>query len=79
MTIASCHLCGYKVDSDSGLFEDHRPLVGDLSICLNCGELAAFTPEMTLREVTVEERAALSEPALLCQFAIRYRGRLRRR
>ena len=78
MIVAHCHLCGYEVDTHSDFLNGYEPKPGDLSICLDCGELAAFTPEMTLRALHPHECAKLPENALTCQFAIRYRGRIKR-
>lgn len=53
----ACRTCGRPNDRASSLDGSQRPGPGDLSICLSCGELSAFNPDLTLRPLTPEERA----------------------
>lgn len=55
-----CVGCGYAVDRSSPPGDDAVKLkAGDLSICLNCGFLTAYTADLFLRELELEEFAAL--------------------
>ena len=40
--------------------KDHKPVPGAMSLCLKCGYLAAFTEDMTLRELSPMERYFVS-------------------
>ena len=64
---AFCQTCGYGMDDATA--------VPDEGVCLNCGELAIFTPELGLRPATAIECGDLPESALFCQLAIRQRGK----
>ncbi len=50
-----CRACGYEMDHATGAGHGGIPGPGDLSLCLNCGELSVFTPGMRRRSPTAEE------------------------
>lgn len=60
-----CPACNYLCDSASALNEPHStPNPGDVSICLNCGELLEFSSDMALIEIRKETLSEL-EPKQL--------------
>jgi hypothetical protein len=55
----ACPKCGYKADCVSDPFNNKGfdpPSEGDLSMCLNCGGMFAFTKDLQLRLPTEEEK-----------------------
>lgn len=38
----NCLYCGYKIEGNETLDGDNSPGEGDISFCLNCGELSTF-------------------------------------
>jgi hypothetical protein len=50
-----CPACGKVSDTATDPTSDEEPSSGDITICLTCGHLMAFTDEMTVRELTWEE------------------------
>jgi hypothetical protein len=50
-----CLSCGKLFNAASDLGSDESPSPGDISMCLGCGHLMAFTDDMTVRELTSEE------------------------
>lgn len=51
-----CLACGYAMNMARGLSSDTtKPGPGDVSVCLNCGHLMGFNPDLTLRELSDEE------------------------
>lgn len=75
----SCLACGYIADMASGVVDKQapskeiKPKPGDLSICIKCGHLAVFKPDMTLRPLTAVERrqAAADLKVAMAVYAIR--------
>jgi hypothetical protein len=77
-----CPYCQIRLDA-AGIWngEDDRPSPGDFSVCLNCGEICAFTEMMGLRvlfpgelmEAPVEAGAA----AITARQWIKMRGRIK--
>ena len=72
-----CPTCG-KINDLATCIEDNRgdggkPQQGDMSLCFSCGELFVFTPELTLRKSTQEERELASRQLSIAsaQAAIR--------
>jgi hypothetical protein len=61
-TTGKCLACGYKHDAATEIIHDHgvKPRAGDISVCLNCGALAIFNADLTLRLPTTEEKADLT-------------------
>ena len=43
------------MDAASHPRDDSAPVPGDITICIYCGYLMAFTDDMTFRELTEEE------------------------
>jgi hypothetical protein len=61
-----CPYCGYFVDRASGVRDwNSRPDPGDFSICMSCGGVMRFNPNMTLRKITALDKIAPHEKALL--------------
>lgn len=54
-----CEGCGYVFDMASNLTSKEPPRVGDLSVCLKCGNIGAFTEKGTVRELSVKELGEL--------------------
>lgn len=44
------------MDSATGAYGDYKPTAGDLSICLNCGAVAVFNEDLTLRKPNEKEK-----------------------
>lgn len=50
-----CTSCGGKLDAASNFKEGETPRPNDISICINCGHFAAFSDDLSLRELTDKE------------------------
>ena len=50
----TCEVCGYKFDCAMGT-GSQRPRPGDYSVCLKCGEIYTYQPDMTMRVPTLME------------------------
>jgi hypothetical protein len=77
-----CPACGYFHDSASTVARDRgKPKPGDLSVCLNCGALAAFTDDLRLKLTTMPKDATPTQRLLIekAQGYIRQRGPLPKR
>lgn len=58
--VSLCPECGYKMDGTAAAAAEHlMPQAGDVSVCLNCGQLLLFEEAMTMRKPTREEVAEL--------------------
>lgn len=83
LPVVQCLECGYKLDSAGGADgnDDARPEPEDLTVCLNCGEIMAYTETMTLRRLGKTELLEMdheaSYPAIKARMMIRSRGRIR--
>ena len=68
-----CSECGYPLDAATFPTDDKVvPRAGDISICIGCGHMTAFTAEMRRRELTLEEmRDIASDPVMLRMQAAR--------
>lgn len=54
----SCVACGCTIDAATGVSDNDEmpsPKENDITICLECGHLMAFKPDLTLRELTGAE------------------------
>lgn len=48
--LTKCPTCGYEMDAATCLADESaRPTEGDLSVCLCCGELLAYTASLGVR------------------------------
>lgn len=56
-----CPKCRAKLDGASGIDYEDRPEDGDVSVCVYCYALLVYTPELDLRQLTLDEYTALSE------------------
>ena len=67
-----CTSCGHILDAAAG-WGDHPPKPGDLSICIQCGHLAAFGADLRLRELTAKEMwEAAGREDLIAAQRVRY-------
>jgi len=55
-----CLNCGYRMDCTTDAYGDGTPKDGDISMCLHCGHLMLFNKDMTVRELTPDERAKIT-------------------
>lgn len=55
-----CPTCGYEMDAATCLRGDGRPEVGDISLCINCGECLEFGKEFALQIATLDALVSLS-------------------
>jgi hypothetical protein len=82
-TVSFCPECFYRMDSAECIHGDGKPKSGDASICLNCGELLIFKPDLSLRRTTWLERSAMEQSPKQwqkirkAQQLIAQRGRIR--
>ena len=56
-----CLHCGYSSDTTTDITDHAAPKAGDLTICLNCGGLLRFEPDL-MRSVASDEALAEVEP-----------------
>jgi hypothetical protein len=56
-----CPSCGHPLDAASGIDDNAAPSPGDVTICAKCGELLAFTDDLTVVPATAE-RLDLLDP-----------------
>lgn len=60
----TCPHCGRKNDCHSPQYdEQNKPEVGDLSMCIGCGQFSRFGNDMQLHALTAEENCLLSQDA----------------
>jgi hypothetical protein len=57
--LSVCRSCGDEMDRASSPFTDRPPKPGALSMCLTCGALSRFGPDLLLEPVSQEEIAEL--------------------
>jgi hypothetical protein len=51
-----CPHCGYLLDEADGLTDPKaKPSPGDITLCVNCGEVCVFDDDMKLRVPTIDE------------------------
>jgi hypothetical protein len=79
-----CPECGYRMDGATAADQENAmPAPGDVSVCLNCGQLLTFEDAMTLRKPKREEIGELMRNrnnwAIIekAQTYIRLRGRFK--
>lgn len=61
MNEATCPYCDAALDSATDPYGTRRPNAGDLTVCIVCAQLCAFTDNMLLRKLTPkEEQDAMS-------------------
>ena len=51
-----CPKCGDILDAAMHAFRDATPEPGDITVCLKCGYVMAFSKKLRLRELTKAER-----------------------
>lgn len=57
----SCPSCNYQMDAATSVEGDHTPQAGDLSMCLNFGELLRFTETLKVAKLSALEFGALNQ------------------
>lgn len=65
LTPHRCLKCGARNDAASGIVERHArntltPRPGDFMLCLDCCHTMAYADDLSFRELTAEERRALT-------------------
>lgn len=50
-----CTVCGQLLDSATGLGDNQQPNLGDISMCLYCGDLKIFDENMKRQEALESE------------------------
>ena len=77
-----CPQCSHELDASTEVTPDAiKPEAGDPCVCLNCGQILTYQPDLSLRKATVYEiRDLMTEPAAWTviekvQLYIRARGR----
>jgi hypothetical protein len=58
-----CPQCSYKMTGATNCTGSGAPFPGDVSICLNCGQILCFQDDFTLRKVNAAEIADLMSDA----------------
>ncbi len=73
MNTHACLSCGTIVDAATGVGQDDRPEEGDVTICIKCGHLMAFSSDLSFRELDEEEKKLLAkdETVLAIQKTLR--------
>jgi hypothetical protein len=68
-----CPICFTALDAASGVGGDLVPSEGDVTVCLECGNIAVFTVDLRLRVPTEEEFSQLKHDRriLAMQIAVR--------
>ena len=69
----NCTQCGALInDATHTLGDDSQPRPGDLSICVECEHVMVYADDMTLRDMTVQERETSPKEFInIAQFALR--------
>jgi len=50
-----CLDCGKKLDAAAAVREGAEPKPDDISLCIYCGHIMMYAPDLTLRELTDDE------------------------
>ena len=58
-----CPKCGDLLDAATDMFGGDQPKPGDITVCLHCGHVMAFTELLVLRELTDDERHEADDDA----------------
>ena len=73
--VPECHClaCGERFNAAASVGNDASPVEDDLTICVKCGHLMAFTKELLLRNLyPAEKDEAFSDPRVVAaQEAVR--------
>jgi len=55
-TPSKCPTCNYELPAETCIKDANaKPKAGDLSVCLNCGEILVFDPDLKLRMPTISD------------------------
>lgn len=78
---ARCPTCAADLSGATSTEGDNTPSAGDLSVCAYCAALLVFRADLTLREIDLDELAALDDEELTklgrAQAMVRYLCALR--
>lgn len=68
-----CLSCGRLLNAVSGVNSDAAPSAGSFTVCIGCAHVMAVAPNLTLRDLTDEERreAAFDHWVQIARQAIR--------
>lgn len=55
-----CLSCGKKLDMATCIDSDSRPSEGDITICIQCGHIMAFSFDLSFRELTDDEMGVIA-------------------
>jgi hypothetical protein len=62
---SNCPVCGAKHDHATSLAYEAAPSPGDAALCIQCGNVAVFADDLTLRQPTPAEQEKLDrDPAV---------------
>ena len=77
---AKCPVCSYQTDRAGATEDDGAPRPGDLTVCLNCGELMEFDERLEFRQLGEEEKAKAMQHGDAARIVetIKARGPIRR-
>ena len=51
-----CPTCHYRMDSSTNVSQNHRaPIPGDIGVCLKCGEVLVFGPDLVQRPANLDD------------------------
>lgn len=56
----NCTGCGKALDGASGVACDKKPSSGDVTVCIYCGHIMAFSSNLQLRNLTEDEMYAIA-------------------
>ena len=56
-----CSACGYVMDRATTISGDDAPSAGDISVCLKCGCIAMYTPDLRLIALLARELQILRD------------------
>lgn len=58
--MVKCPTCGYECDAATCIHGEHRPRPGDISLCINCGDVLQFSSDYTVKIATLSALVSLS-------------------
>ena len=73
-----CPGCGDRLDCASPAFGNDTPAPGDVTVCLRCGHMMAFSKNLRLRELTKAERRKADNDARIRFIEVKRREVMQR-
>ena len=55
MPLTLCPNCGHKLRRASGINTEGPPTPGDITICIKCGKILEFQPDMTTATISIRD------------------------